>query len=197
MKKILIMVIVILMLALSACQPTPEEQVVIQKDNFENLINETAESADSSGATPDGNAEPEQSSSPEPDNETQPEPEGEHITWGNEYSKEDPGGSTRVVFNVDAYVDTEPKKASVFLVDTKDYDLDFAQRAVDYFIGDEYYDGLYTKEDLLLKILPFKQAIQNMSGESDSDRTENYFHTYERQYEWAPENSSPGNIEFQ
>ena len=31
MKKILIMVIVILMLALSACQPTPDEDIVISK----------------------------------------------------------------------------------------------------------------------------------------------------------------------
>ena len=42
MKKILIMVIVILMLALSACQPTPEEQIVSRKDDLEELIQNTA-----------------------------------------------------------------------------------------------------------------------------------------------------------
>ena len=46
MKKILITVIVILMLVLSGCQPTPEEQIVTQKEDLEELIQNTAAPTD-------------------------------------------------------------------------------------------------------------------------------------------------------
>lgn len=177
--KIIILLTLIMLFVcwFTGCQSTPEENIVIQKDNFEELIYKTAQ--------------------PTNNDESQTVQVDNHIIWENEYIKKYPGGSSsKIQINVNTYIDTAPKKGSVYLVDTRDYDLSFSKRAVDFFIGNEYYNGVFTKKDLLLKILPIKQSIQNMDQYSDKGNLESFLNILERQYERAPENNSPGDIEF-
>ena len=191
MKKILITVIVILMLALSACQPTPEEPVVIQKDNFENLVNNTA--------VPLETEEGQLTSEAQQSEEAGSIPEGKRrITWENTVTNEYPGGDVDIVVNVDALIDEEQPKASVYLVEADEYDEEFARKVVNDFLGDTYYDGIYTKDDFLLSIMPMRQAIANMTSnfQGIKDNAQSFLHVKERMYERAPVSNAEGHIAF-
>ena len=48
MRKRVILICICAVLMLSACQPTPEEQIVSQKDDFEELIQNTVSPTDCS-----------------------------------------------------------------------------------------------------------------------------------------------------
>ena len=78
----LILAFVLLMaFSLPGCQPTPEEQVVIQKDNFENLVNNTAVSLETE--------EGQQTSEAQQSEEAGSIPEGKRrITWENTVTNE-------------------------------------------------------------------------------------------------------------
>ena len=117
----------------TACQPTPEDAAVVQKDNFEDLIGNTAQST--SQQTTSAN--------------------NEYIVWSDEFTKEnDDGVTTNVSVNVNASIDAQQNTGSVFSVEPDQYELSFAKKAVDYFMGDAYYDDAYTKDDYMLMILP-------------------------------------------
>ena len=143
--KMLAMTIGVTMLCLAAaCQPTPEVSVVIQKDNFEGLVQNTPQAVSDELPQPSAG-------------------DAGRITWESAYTNQYQGGnSTQINVRVDAALDMRQSTGSVYLVEPGEYDLDFAQKAVNYFLGGEYYDDVYTKDDILLKILPLKQAIQNM-----------------------------------
>ena len=133
--------VMVLICFVTACQPTPEKPVIIQKDNFEDLVEQTAQ-PDTDGSLQQYLSEPNE------------------VTWENEFIKKYPNGAnTTIRINVDAAVDARQKSGSVFIVEPDTFDLKFAKNAVDYFMGDEYYDDVYTKADLMLKILPMEQAI--------------------------------------
>lgn len=175
MKRTLTVVLAIAVVCLmTACQPTPENAAVIQKDNFERLIGNTAQ--------------PTQQQAIE---------DQSHITWDSAADEDFSGGtSTVLTVHVDAVVNVPQNTASVYAVEPDEYNLDFAQKAADYFIGDTYYDDVFTKEDLLLKIIPLKQAIQSMDDENTKEGAESFLKIYERQYEEAPESNAPGEIAF-
>ena len=159
----------------TACQPTPDDAAVIQKDNFEDLIKNTAQPT------------------------TQTSMGTENITWEDNFTKEYPAGnSTKITVNVDAPIEALQNTGSIFSVEPNEYDLDFAKKAVDYFLGDEYYDDIYTKDDFMKMILPLQQAILSMEDIAGSKGdAENRLEFYQRQYERAPEDNEPGEIAFE
>ncbi len=173
----LILAIVMLFVCFTtACQPTPEDVVIIQKDNFEELIENTAQ----------------------PTSLEESEDAG-IITWEdtitNDYSD---GSSTKVTVSVNASLDIQSEKACVYMVEPGEYDLAFAQKAVDYFLGDEYYDDVYTKEDYLRLIVPLQEAIPQMEDVAETKKdVENLLEFYQRQYNLAPEDNAAGEIAFE
>ncbi len=157
----------------TACQPTPENPAVIQKDNFEDLIGNTAQPTSKQVST-------------------------NHITWEDDFiNKHKEGTSTRITLNVDASIDVRQNSGSVFSVEPDSFDLDFAKRAVDYFMGNKYYDNVYTKDDLMLMILPLQKAIPSIEDDSVwKGNAESELAFYQHRYERAPENNELGEIAF-
>ena len=158
----------------TACQPTPENPAVIQKDNFENLIGNTAQP-------------------------TAQQTPIDRITWEDEFiNKHKEGTSTRITVNVDAAINAQQNSGSVFSVEPGEYDLEFAKKAADYFMGDEYYDDEYTKDDFLKMILPLQKAIPTIEDiRGSKGDVENRLQFYQRQYEFAPNDNEPGKIAFE
>jgi len=156
----------------AACQPTPEQPVVIKKDNFEELVRNTAQSSGQ-------------------------EVSAERIIiWDNKTEEDFPGGTrTTLTVHVNAVIDASHKTASVYSVEPGKYSLDFAKTAAGYFIGDTYYDDVFTKEDFLLKIMPLKQAIQSMDDEKKSV-AEDVLKRLESDFDRAPASNVPGKIAF-
>lgn len=160
----------------TACQPTPKSPVVIQKDNFEDLVINTANPTQMAALTSTY----------------------KHITWEDNFIKEYPGErSTKITVKVNAPIDARQSTGSVYMVEPDNYNLDFAKRAVNYFIGDKYYDDLYTKDDFMLMILPLQKAIQSMQDNSlQKENAKSSIEHYQYLYASAPESSIPGNIAF-
>jgi beta-lactamase regulating signal transducer with metallopeptidase domain len=160
----------------TACQPTPEKPVIIQKDNFENVINNTAQPASSSVAN-------------------------KQISWEDEFTKKyetKNSPSTKITVKVDASIDAQQDTGSVFSVESDNYDLDFAKKAAGYFLGDKYYDDIYTKNDLQMMILPLKRAIEGMEDINGSKGDiKSHLKLYEGQYERVPVNNAPGKLAFE
>ena len=170
------LMLVLLLLAaggMTACQPTPEMPPVVQRDKFENLIGNTSQ----------------------PTAEQTPE---NRIKLEDEYIKKyESGNSSKIKVTVDAAINASKSTGSILLVEPDNYDLDFAKRAFDYFIGDEYYNDVYTKDDFMLMMLPLQQAIQSMEDDSVSKgNAESQLGFYQHRYVSAPESNERGEIAF-
>ena len=174
MKQILTALFAMAFVCLTtACQPTPKQPVVIPKDNFEGLVRNTAQ--------PSGQ---------------QKSADKTHIIWSSDTEEDFLGGTrTTLTVHVDAVIDASQKTASVYTVEPDKYSLDFAKTAAEYFIGDTYYDDVFTKQDLLLKIIPLKQAIQSMDDKKKSG-AESFLKVLESDYDKAPVDNAPGKIAF-
>ena len=84
------------------------------------------------------------------------------------------------------------------MVEADEYDEEFARKVVNDFLGDTYYDGIYTKDDFLLSIMPMRQAIANMTSnfQGIKDNAQSFLHVKERMYERAPVSNAEGHIAF-
>ena len=183
---LLLTIIMIIGCFTTACQPTPENNAVIKKDSFENQINTTA--------LPDDNPNTIESN------------DANHIYWQDVFSKDftsseghDGYDKHEITFTVDSDVFLPNQNtASVYLVEPMDFSKDFAKNAATYFFKATYYDDIYTKDDWMLKILPIEQALVNMIDfESGIEDIKSQLRGYKRYYEMAPENSYPGNLNFE
>ncbi|MBN2879638.1 MAG: hypothetical protein JXN65_08415 [Clostridia bacterium] len=165
---------------LVACQPTPEVETVIQKDNFESLVENSAsmEVSDSELAS-------------------NTNIEGSHIQWNyeNEIVKETVIGdiTLNTEIKVDALVDLSDKKAAVFLVKPTKFSSDFIQKAVTYFYGNTYYSGIRTKDDYLLKILPMEEFLPKIDI-SDYQVAESLLKRWKKSYNDAAETNKAVNV---
>ena len=150
MKKILIMVIVILMLALSACQPTPEEQAVTHKDNLEELIQNTAAPMDSGDIqTP----ETEQTAGID---ETQPE-ETEELAEKYQETLEFEDSAFKVI--IDAVVDEPDGSISVAMVEPYKFTQEDVDRALEVFMPSVQIYKTYGEGDFIAKDTLQQQII--------------------------------------
>ena len=190
MKKIYPLLIIITVL-LTACQPTPDKQIVIQKDNYENLIDTTA--------TPDDSIVPNSSDAANESNGNN------HIYWqdvfAKDFSSKEAGrgyDKHELTVTVDADIIVSEQTASVYLVEPTDFSRDFAENAVNYFLSGTYYDDRYTKDDWLIKILPIEHALVNMIDfRGGGDSIESLLRIYKRYYEMSSENNTTGTLEFE
>ena len=113
--------LIFVLLLCAACQPTPEKEVVIQKDNYENLIDTTA--------TPDDSIVTDST-------ETANESNGNnHIYWQDVFAKD---FSTKkagrgydkheLTVTVDADIIVSEQTASVYLVEPTDFQQGFCRK---------------------------------------------------------------------
>ncbi len=164
----------------TACQHTPEKEVVIQKDNFENLVDNTPESISKQ--------------------EENIEAIIEHITWVDERQKitktpEFDDITLDMTISIDAMVDLSPKTAPVFIVKPAEYDMEFIKNATHYFFGDDYYNSVRTKSDWLMKLLPLKNKI-DIIGERTKSLAEYYIDYWKNKHNEAPDNSKQAEFVF-
>ena len=189
MKKTFALLIIITIL-LSACQPTPEKQIVIQKDNYEGLVENTAL--------------PEQSIISDSSVVTDTANGNSRVYWQDVFSTEFTLEKDKEMFaqndltiTVDADIVIANETASVYLVEPAEFGQDLAERATNYFFDGVYYNGLYNKDDWLLKILPMEKALVNMTDYSSGIQSvESYLRILKKYYTMAPESNTQGSLEF-
>lgn len=188
---LLLTIIMVIGCFTTACQTTPENNVVIQKDNYENLIDITATPNDS--IIPDSTVAADSSNG------------NSHIYWqdvfAKDFSNKKAGGGYdkhELTVTVDADIIVPKETASVYLIEPADFSADFAKNAVNYFLNGTFYDDMYTKDDWLIKILPIEQALVNMIDfENGSGDIESFLKIYKKHYTMASENNSQGTLEFE
>jgi hypothetical protein len=162
---------------LTACQPTPENQIVIQKDNFEKLTDTTS--------VPTNIQEENTKADSANDGKT-------HVVWNDNKSKtsETTLGEITIetLISVDAMVDLTTKKASIYTVEPVSFELPFIKNTVSYFFGDDYYSPERTKDDYLSQILPLENALPKINSKSRQP-AEVSVERWKEKYQTAPENN--------
>ena len=165
MKKILIAVIIMLMLVLSACQPTPEEKVVTQKDDLEELIQNTVSPTDCSETQ---TSEKEQ---PIEDDEIQQEETEEPAPKYQDHFEFQDGAFT---VDIDAVVDEPDGSVSVAKVEPYLFTQEDADRAVEVLMGDkpiyEYeFPAMTAKATFQNKIIQLESVIASIKSDTTID----------------------------
>ena len=165
MKRICIVVMIILILTLTACQPTPEEPVISQKDNLEDLIQNTAAPKDSGETQTTNITETENSDEPQPTETEEPvEKYQETIEFEDSVFK--------VV--IDAVIDKTDGPIPLAMVEPYLFTQEDAQRALDVFFGDQtLYDfnleDYFTKEIHSKEIFTCKTILATIKNDSSLD----------------------------
>ena len=139
-------IILLVQIFIISCQPNPENEFIVKKDNFEDLVNNTPEKTIESKDNTDSSLT--------------------HIEWLFEDEKTTKTAIGDITLNttisVNAMVDTSKKAASVYLVEPEEFNIDFVKNSIDYFFDGEYYGATRTKDDWLLKILPMENMLPNI-----------------------------------
>ncbi len=165
MKRILIIVIIMLMLALPACQPTPEEQVITQKDDLEEMIQNTAAPTDNGETQTPETEEAENSDEPQPD-----ETEELALKYQDHFEFQD--GTFTV--DIDAVVDEPDGSVSVAKVEPYLFTEKDADRAVEVLMGNkpiyEYeFPTMTAKATFQNKIIQLESVIANIKSDTTID----------------------------
>ena len=182
-KKTILVVLIISIL--TACQPTPEKNIVVPKDNIESLIKQTIK--------PSNNEIEEYS------NDTV-----QTLFWEDhfEYDREVPAeGKINILINiaVDAKVnicDIQKESSPIFLVKPRTFSLQFAEKVSKYFLGSEVYDDMRTKDDLLNIILYYQKALPLFKG-NQLQNAKYWIERYSEELKEAPDENVEGIVEFE
>ncbi len=175
MKKILIMVIVMLMLVLPACQATPESDAVVNKGSgsLEEAVLEKAESNEELEKTED------------------------RIVWSEKKSVNTEIGECSVSVSMDIEMPVEPENVPVYLIEPGNFGMDMIKMAVDFFLDGKLYDGDITKQDILGEKLDFEKEVSKHTilDKYRSD-VEDYLDYYDEEYKKASSNNKEASLEF-
>ena len=122
----------------TACQPTPGSEAVAKKGSeLEDKVLETAQSTGEFIAH-----------------------EGEIVSWDETRTVNiENMGEYTVNVSMDANIPELPDKAPVFLIEPKEFSIDFMKRAAEYLLKGEIFDGKESKEDVAKELLDFKKDI--------------------------------------
>ena len=176
---ILSFIILLVQIFIISCQPNPENEVIVNKDNFEDLVNNAPEKAIESKDNTDSSLT--------------------HIEWlfeDEKTTKTAIGDITlKTTISVNAMVDTSKKAASVYLVEPEEFNIDFVKNSIDYFFDGEYYGATRTKDDWLLKILPMENMLPNIHRKT-SQTAEALLEIWKDRYNNAPDINHEADIVF-
>ncbi|MBN2879639.1 MAG: hypothetical protein JXN65_08420 [Clostridia bacterium] len=157
---------------LLACQPTPEEEIVISKENLDEKLLITSAPVNT-----------------EFDNMIS------EIKWNTTVIKEhDILGKTELTVRVDSKI--QPSLVTqIMFVKPSVFNINFVDKALDYFFDDIYYDHILTTEDWQTKILYLKQAESEENADKEYiDETVEYFKSLEAN---APQTNLNAHKNFQ
>lgn len=164
-KYIVFMLLLLAIFCVSACQPTPEKEIVQQRDDFDELVQKTAQ--------PTNTTEPEvDNSEPQPTNSDEPQPT-ETIELVQKYQDtfKYKDGVFKVV--IDAVVDKWDVGVAIPVVKVEPYlfTQEDADRAVEVLLGNdsiyEYdYHTMVARETFQKKIIQLRTVIAKIKGDT-------------------------------
>lgn len=122
---------------LAACQQSPEKEVIANKGNskLEELVLEKASTGD--GWTQKGN----------------------RIVWNETKKVNTEIGECSVSVSMDIDMPEYPGPVPVFLIEPREFGMDFLKKTAGYLLGDEIFDGKPSKQDVTIEILDTKKQI--------------------------------------
>ena len=175
MKKIFTSIIIMLMLVLSACQPTPESDAVVNKGDG-SLEEAVLEKAD-----PNGEWEKTQ----------------DRIIWSEKKSVNTEIGECSVSVSIDIETPVKPEQVPVYLIEPGDFGMDMIKKSADFFLDGKLYDGDITKQDILGEKLDFEKEVSKHTilDEYRSD-VEDYLDYYDEEYKKASSNNKEASLGF-
>ena len=89
------------------------------------------------------------------------------------------------------------KKAAMYDMEPSDFSLETAQKAVEYFLDDEYYKYGMTKTDYSIKLRAAQAAFERLDlSESEKAQAQRYMESLQDWIDDAPESLEKGKIEF-
>ncbi len=140
LKAAMLCMLTCLLLWAAACQPTPEVEAVVNKGGGqleEKALKQPDESAGAEGASAE-----------------------DRIVWSETKTVniQDMGDYT-VTVNLDAQMPELPDKVPVYLVEPREFSLDFMKKAAEYLMEGEIFDGKASKEDVARELLDYKKAV--------------------------------------
>ena len=175
MKKILIAVIIMLMLVLSACQPTPESDAIVNKDNgsLEEAVLEKADLSEGRETTQD------------------------RIIWSEEKSVDTEIGQCNISVSIDIETPEEPENVPVYLIEPAEFSKEYLRFVVSYLMPDEIYDGKLSKQDVTLEILNAKKLISEHTLKNGmQSKADSYINSLSDKYENASEYNEDARFEY-
>lgn len=138
-QPLLCLITILFILSTAACQPTPQSEAVIGKGSgaLEDKVLESAQSTDEE--------------TPQADN---------RIVWSESKTVnfEDQGEYT-VTVNMDMETPAMPQNVPVYLIEPKEFSIDFLKNAAEYLMPGEIFDGRESKEDVEKELLDFEKDV--------------------------------------
>lgn len=155
-QPLLCLITILFILSTAACQPTPQSEAIIGKGSgaLEDKVLESAQSTDEE--------------TPQTDN---------RIVWSESKTVnfEDQGEYT-ITIDMDIEKPEMPQNVPVYLVEPKEFSIDFMKNAAEYLMPGEIFDGKESKEDVEKELLDFEKDVSahtllaGYEGEADSYR---------------------------
>lgn len=171
-KIVLLCVLFCIVLLSVACQQTPDNEVIVNKGNsmLDERVLEKADQSDESST------------------------EG-RIVW-NETKRvtTDVGGST-VSVNIDIETPQHPVNVPVYLIEPREFSVDFLKSVARYFMKDKIYDGEPSKQDIMMELLDLKKEVSTHTI-IDQGEIESWLDFLNQRYEDAPDTNNEARFEF-
>jgi len=178
--QLMVLLVVLLTMSslLTACQPTPQEEVVVDMRELEEKITQQMH-------TSLPNISP---------NDITDAKNNGRIVW----SETNELNGIDVTFKIDAQKPDISVNVPVVVIEPESFNLEFAKNAAEFFLGkNKLFVGEFTKEDISMARVIFERALHNMKVDDESMDIKGYLEFMDERYENSREQNIPGEISFQ
>ena len=176
-QPLLCMITIIFILSAAACQPTPQTEAVIGKGGgaLEDKVLESAQNG-----------------------EDEVTPRNDRIVWSEtrEVNFEDQGAYT-VTVNMDVKTPEIPQNVPVYLIEPKEFSIDFMKNAALYLMPGEIFDGKESKEDVEKELLDFEKDVSaHTLLDGYEEEADSYREFVNKRYEKAADSNTEAVFEY-
>ena len=162
-------------LLFAACQPTPENEAIVNKNNS-NLEEKVLD-------TPALSEEPTETN--------------EKIVWDETQNVDTEIGECSITVSMDVDTPESPGPVSVYLIEPAEFSLDDYESVVSYLMPGEIYDGRLSKQDVTLEILNTKKLIsEHTISDGYQGELDNHYNFLDEKYNDASEKNDIAKFEF-
>lgn len=177
-KLVMILISALIVSFIAACQPTPESEAVVGKGNGE-LESKVLEGAISSPAEKTTLTD-------------------DRIVWNEtKTANVENEGDYTVSVSIDAKTPDIPDRVSAYLIEPKEFSIDFMKMAAGYLMKGDIFDGKETKEDVTKEILDFKEDISSHTiREGYQANADDWLSFLEKRYNDAADSNTEAKYEY-